>query len=136
MMKLHSVHTFRCELEGARVWTNSRIARAARGLPGLWPCHVILKKITWVFHHISFKMFFYGFSLVFKPFLGGSHPYPRCGTRQGHLCSTEEINAVVQRWPRGSEKTSSGSPTTSGNQRPGRSERRTSQFRWGKNDDF
>ena len=70
--------------------------------------------------------------MVFKPFLGGSHPYPRCGTRQGHLCSTEEINAVVQRWPRGSEKNKQRSPTTSGKQRPGRSERRTSQFRWEK----
>lgn len=62
MMKLHSVHTFGCELEGARVWTNSRIARAARGLPGLWPCHVILKK-----NHVAVSPYFFlrCFSMVF-----------------------------------------------------------------------
>ena len=58
--RVHSVHTFRCELEGARVWTNSRLARAARGLPGLWPCHVILKK-----NHVAVFLFIRCFSMVF-----------------------------------------------------------------------
>ena len=135
-MKLHSVHTCGCELEGARVWTNSRIARAARGLPGLWPCHVILKK-----NHVAVSPYFFlrCFSMVFLWFSSHFGRIPSI-SKMWNPSRSSLLHRRDQR--RGSAlasglwKTSSGSPTTSGKQRPGRSERRTSKFRWGKNDDF